>query len=100
MSDLLYEEDSDFNDVKCLQRFRLYTHVIIDGEANIRPWNSSMKEVLLLIRMCVRENTRFVGCGFGCLALYLTLATTSEQAVNIGKEELGLRVNPATGDLL
>lgn len=53
-----------------------------------------MKDVVLLIRMCLREGTRLAACGFSCLALYFTLALGNEL-----RWEPGMHVNPATGDI-
>jgi hypothetical protein len=88
-----------YTDTKNLDRFRLYTHVIIDGEANIRPWNPLMKNIMLLIRMCIKRNIKLFACGIACLALYNGLATKFDNTFAIGRREIDTNINPATGDL-
>jgi hypothetical protein len=59
-----------------------------------------MKNVMLLIRMCVKQNTKLIVCGFACLALYNGLATKFDNTCVIGRKDVDTNVNPATGDLI
>lgn len=65
LEDFLYDPTTEFSSRAALGSFRAIDLVFIGGDANLLPWQSSCRQLLILLKACIREHKPTFLCALG-----------------------------------
>lgn len=79
LDDFLYSSESSFTKKDSARRFDCLDFILIEGDANIRPWSKSFSKVLILLRMALETRKRIFLGSAGMQALTFLCSTDFEK---------------------
>ena len=86
LEEFIFEEDTGYTDPRALQRFQLLDYVFVDGSLHTHMHSSHMRNLVTLIKMCVKYDVKCHLNRFGFLALYGVLERKNPEQDEEAKE--------------
>jgi len=69
LEDFLYDPTTEFTSRAAMGSFRALDLVFVGGDANLLPWQSSCRQLLILLKACIREHKPTFLCALGMQCL-------------------------------